>query len=208
MSVIILPISGLILGLRPANERQRYFVSMSLIGWMKRLESALNLGAVIPFEAQFCLCHNYVVVKLWLSWSISFQIRPNAFSWSSIFGAQYVIKIILRSTIEVNGHRADSRFMPSQWKIAQLCNDASHWQDRSLEAALSLQLPLEECTPYHFLQELSASRVPFYKHGLTLIAVWIRNHMTNKVWDEITFPSLNFNNATVEVLEWISIFIP
>ena len=25
--------SGLILGLLPANERQRYFVSMSLIGW-------------------------------------------------------------------------------------------------------------------------------------------------------------------------------
>ena len=26
-------ISGLILGLHPANERQRYFVTMSLIGW-------------------------------------------------------------------------------------------------------------------------------------------------------------------------------
>ena len=26
-------ISGLILGLRPANERRRYFVTMSLIGW-------------------------------------------------------------------------------------------------------------------------------------------------------------------------------
>ena len=25
--------SGLILGLRPANKRQRYFVTMSLIGW-------------------------------------------------------------------------------------------------------------------------------------------------------------------------------
>ena len=27
------PIPGLILGLFPANERQRYFVMMSLIGW-------------------------------------------------------------------------------------------------------------------------------------------------------------------------------
>ena len=26
-------IAGLILGLRPANERRRYFVTMSLIGW-------------------------------------------------------------------------------------------------------------------------------------------------------------------------------
>ena len=28
-----LHISGLILGLRPANERRRYFVTTSLIGW-------------------------------------------------------------------------------------------------------------------------------------------------------------------------------
>ena len=28
------------------------------------------------------------------------------------------------------------------------------------------------------------------------------------MWDEITYPFLNFNGATVEVLEWISNFIP
>ena len=27
--------TGLILGLHPANERQRYFVTMSLIGWVQ-----------------------------------------------------------------------------------------------------------------------------------------------------------------------------
>ena len=27
--------AGVILGLRPANERQRYFVMMSLIGWVQ-----------------------------------------------------------------------------------------------------------------------------------------------------------------------------
>ena len=32
-SAINHPISGLLLGLRPANERRRYFVIMSLIGW-------------------------------------------------------------------------------------------------------------------------------------------------------------------------------
>ena len=40
---------------------------------------------------------------------------------------------------------------------------------------------------------------PFYKHGLTLIPVWISNHMLSKVWDEITYPFLNFNGCTVEV---------
>ena len=29
--------SRLILGLRPANERRRYFVTTSLIGWVRRL---------------------------------------------------------------------------------------------------------------------------------------------------------------------------
>ena len=30
--------------------------------------------------------------------------------------------------------------------------------------------------------------------------------MPSKVWDVITFPFLNFNGCTVEVLEWISNF--
>ena len=32
-----------------------------------------------------------------------------------------------------------------------------------------------------------------------LIPAWISNHMPSKVWDEITYPFLNFNGATVEV---------
>ena len=34
---------------------------------------------------------------------------------------------------------------------------------------------------------------------------WISNHIPSKVWDEITYSVTNFN---VEVLEWISKFIP
>ena len=49
---------------------------------------------------------------------------------------------------------------------------------------------------------------PFYKHGLTLIPAWISNHTSSKVWDEITYPILNFNGWTVEGYEWISNFIP
>ena len=40
---------------------------------------------------------------------------------------------------------------------------------------------------------------PFYSNGLTLIPAWISNHMLSKVWDEITYPFLNVNGATVEV---------
>ena len=40
---------------------------------------------------------------------------------------------------------------------------------------------------------------PFYYHGLTLIPPWISNHIPIKMWDEITYPFLNFNGCTVEV---------
>ena len=45
----------------------------------------------------------------------------------------------------------------------------------------------------------TSSSIPFYKDGLTLIPAWISNYMLSKVWDEITYPFLNFNGATVEV---------
>ena len=50
-------------------------------------------------------------------------------------------------------------------------------------------------------------RDPFYLCGLTLIPAWISNYIHYKVGDEITYPFLNFNGATVEVKEWISNFI-
>ena len=49
------------------------------------------------------------------------------------------------------------------------------------------------------IEILQYNSSPFYKHGLTLIPAWISNHMPSKVWDEITYPFLNFNGAAVEV---------
>ena len=43
------------------------------------------------------------------------------------------------------------------------------------------------------------TRAHFYKHSLTLIPAWISNYMPGKVWDEITYPFLNFNGYTDEV---------
>ena len=40
------------------------------------------------------------------------------------------------------------------------------------------------------------------ENGLTLIPAWISKHMSSKVLDEITYPFLNFNGATVEVNRW------
>ena len=40
---------------------------------------------------------------------------------------------------------------------------------------------------------------PFYEHGLTLIPALISNYIHYGVWNEITYPFLNFNGATDEV---------
>ena len=44
-----------------------------------------------------------------------------------------------------------------------------------------------------------------YLHELTLIPAWMSKHTPSKVWDKFTCPFPNFNGATVEVWEWISL---
>ena len=39
--------------------------------------------------------------------------------------------------LDFSTYRADSRFVPSQWETALLCNDVSHWPGTSLESALN-----------------------------------------------------------------------
>ena len=43
---------------------------------------------------------------------------------------------------------------------------------------------------------------------INLIPAWVSNHIYYKMWDEVIYPSPNFNGGTVEVWEWISNFIP
>ena len=38
------------------------------------------------------------------------------------------------------GYRADSRFAPSQWEMALLCNDVSHWLGASIESPLCYEV--------------------------------------------------------------------
>ena len=42
---------------------------------------------------------------------------------------------------------------------------------------------------------------------INLIPTWIRNHMSNKLWDEITYPFPNFSGCTVEVWKRMINFI-
>ena len=40
-------------------------------------------------------------------------------------------------------HRTDSRFAPSQWETALLCNDVSHWLGASVESALPHDIKIQ-----------------------------------------------------------------
>ena len=53
--------------------------------------------------------------------------------------------------------------------------------------------------PYDKAIEYKKYWAPFYLHGLNYIPAWINNCIHYNVWDEITYPFLNFNGATVEV---------
>ena len=46
-------------------------------------------------------------------------------------------------------YRTDSRFAPSQWEMALLCNDISHWLGASLESALCYVMDFREKKPSH-----------------------------------------------------------
>ena len=55
-------------------------------------------------------------------------------------------------------YRADSRFAPSQWETALLCNDVSHWLGARVESALNTWI-------LHFAP--SGVWVPYYSSRLT-----------------------------------------
>ena len=47
----------LILGLRPANERQRYFIMASPIGWRKPRISTCDIVVMVVTEVSWCVCY-------------------------------------------------------------------------------------------------------------------------------------------------------
>ena len=55
------------------------------------------------------------------------------------------------------------------------------------------------CSAWTTDLQLSYPCSPFYYHGLTLIPAGMSNYIYYKVWDEITYPFLNFNIATISL---------
>ena len=84
--------------------------------------------------------------------------------------------------------RADSRFAPSQWEMALLCNGVSHWLGASLESALHLwhELATEHSYIYKYIyismlcyqpQQLAALIDRAARHLLQNISSQLESHM-------------------------------
>ena len=96
-------ISGLILGLYPANERQRYFVTTSLIGWVKpRISPAdlmvliycVSLGCYDIFCHQPCLC--IMFVEAYFLWTPYYKLSYHPDIWPCCHNKQHRGGITLR----------------------------------------------------------------------------------------------------------------
>ena len=81
--------------------------------------------------------------------------------WIKVFiGIQHI-----RATTTKDIHKADSRFAPSQWEMALLCNDVSYWLGTSLESVLNtLKIPL-------LLIRVHFTAFPVLIHN-TIILMW------------------------------------
>ena len=78
------------------------------------------------------------------------------------------------------------------------------WQDCSIYVMVLIFSYWHHLSSSSAILFFSQSWGPFYQHRLTLIQPWLSDHLPNKVWNETTYPFTNFNDCTIEVLEWIS----
>ena len=88
----------------------------------------------------FCLGLNVLSTDVSLIWP---SFRPTIFLiWLSFCPTIFSWQLFMSAVTFWPMHqpiwksRADSRFAPSQWEMALLCNDVSHWLGASLESAL------------------------------------------------------------------------
>ena len=91
--------SGLTLGLRPANERRRYFVTTSLVGWVQAWNQPCVLYVMIICNLKITTC----VTLCWITWTSCKVDDPKQYG-ISIFLCGYLIgkKIVKPDGVYIN----------------------------------------------------------------------------------------------------------
>ena len=135
-----------------------------------------------------------VVVMAWCRQATSHylsQCWPSSMSPNGVTRSQWV-KILMRVwyCCFLWVHKVDSRFAPSQWETALLCNDVSHWLGASLGSALSSKSDLSSMPIIAMLYAISLWHIAPYYKGIQLFYVadqYIKPHPRQKLqgtWQE------------------------
>ena len=120
------------------------------------------------------------------------------------FVKQGLIQFVLISTNKtwwctplwvISSFRADSRFVPSQWETALLCNDVSHWLGTSLDWAI-ISGPL--CRD--FLQAVMCNFQAFLVLAPTVL---LKERLTHwSLWDVAVISKVYLLKSSNRIVAW------
>ena len=131
------------------------FISFQNLGLFLTMHLHENLSHTF-FNQLFstALLNSYLFLSY--NWNFTVQICPekqvlcqrNIWKWH--LDPSVYIKYYTHTGPELGHHssRADSRFAPSQWETALLCNAVSHWLGTNLESALLITVSADVLAPY------------------------------------------------------------
>ena len=107
--------------------------------------------------AYYSVCHS---VSLYTTMAASLWTLHSACAY---VGHGIITCVAPRVVVERWSIRAYSRFAPSQWETALLCNDVFHWLGASLESALSIIQPQKRDNNHNnYVLFLSCYDMPYF----------------------------------------------
>ena len=158
--------------------------------WMLSITACNVCYNIVKYPDYFVFVLFITVTSWWAQW----RLRPP--------DSRLFIQSFIQTQIKEN---TKARRWPRTGEFpAQMASDAENVSTWWLHHVwFSNQSSVNSCRwfTFHYSSGMLYVTVPLeltwfnINHGLT----WISNHMTSKMWDEITFPFLNFNGCTVEV---------
>ena len=135
-------------------------------------------------------CYRHMILFVPVDWSVPYDIWNN----------------VLLNLNATQSHRADSRFSPSQWETALLCNDVSHWLGANLESAMilhnacSIAMTKSGHGHGHDIVTVACKVLGTHLSIVKLIDHFAKRYYLSRVWWEPNF--LFYQTMTLLILSW------